>query len=143
MRKLANSDDFSTQITSSYVFQFSLGPQIVSPMYLPLLFQNTGTPIAFLSSKDNNFDSSCLVPGCDTNDTHYGESWIKYAVPGTTEKDSFKPKQCIRFTRNEQVSQCGPEMFTNHQEVCDKWIFKEGERTIVNDVRLSFCRICQ
>lgn len=50
------------------------------------------------------------------------------------------PLQCQRFLRNYNVSApewgdvCRKEMFTNETERCSKWIFDEGERTIVNDV---------
>lgn len=80
----------------------------------------------------------CIVPDCERTGK-YDEDWVQFAVPGTFDKTGFSPQHCYRFLRNYSVSvddKCVADMFTADRERCDKWIFDDGERTIVNDVSL-------
>lgn len=86
----------------------------------------------------------CEVPGCDTNDSSYDPYWLRWAIPSKSENNFYTPEKCALYQyttdRSNDVdhgnSTCVPEAFdVNHKIMtCDKWVFGETDRTIVNDV---------
>ncbi|XP_059619885.1 solute carrier family 22 member 3 isoform X2 [Phlebotomus argentipes] len=87
----------------------------------------------------------CFVPNCDDPiDPIYDESWIDYAVPGSTDsRGIFTPEQCQLFVQDNSTlsrqhslttfEQCPPNIFTSHIEECNQWVFDQSERTIVQE----------
>lgn len=83
----------------------------------------------------------CFVPECDDNlNPNYEEPWLVHALPSSTKKGSgmFVPEQCERFETNQtniwSGDKCPGEWFSDNRLTCDRWVFDNYERTIVNDV---------
>lgn len=85
----------------------------------------------------------CFVPECDDpNHTKYNEPWVSASVPGTPDSTGlFIPEQCLRYefplNNGNSSYQCGKEMSIKNQIKCDRWVFDENERTIVNDWKIT------
>ena len=83
----------------------------------------------------------CIIDEC--NDTNYNEAWVKDVIPGEISKSSgfFVPEHCTRYKFvNESIpiaenGTCLAHWFEHDKVQCNKFIFEENERTIVNDVR--------
>lgn len=90
------------------------------------------------------FLNRCLVPECDDqHNPNYDEPWVIHAVPSSTKGFStFMPEQCERFESNRTMSWTGKECpagaFSKRRLTCDRWVFDNYERTIVNDVCFLF-----
>lgn len=83
----------------------------------------------------------CEIPQCDTIDSTYNPDWLRYTIP--FRKDSNEPQKCLKYRFVQKINEtddftndtCVPSDFDiNSQEKCNKWVFGETERTIVNDV---------
>lgn len=92
---------------------------------------------------NGSFNCRCLVPECESlESSRYNEDWVKNILPGTTSVSGvFQPDVCKKYVfRNESDTTtrlngtCPAEWFSPEEERCDKWVFDENERTIVNDV---------
>lgn len=62
-----------------------------------------------------------------------------HAIPSNNRSSSvFVPEQCERFDANRTTNftgnECPDEWFGEKRLSCDRWVFDESERTIVNDV---------
>jgi hypothetical protein len=82
------------------------------------------------------------VPECDSPETKFNEDWVKDVLPGSFSESSgkFVPEFCTKFVyNNNSVTNenkiCPASWFGDKEERCDRWVFDETERTIVNDVR--------
>lgn len=82
------------------------------------------------------------MPECDSPETKFDEVWVKDVLPGSISESSgnFVPEFCSKFVFNDSSETrmngtCLASWFSDKQEKCDRWVFDEGERTIVNDVR--------
>lgn len=79
------------------------------------------------------------MPGCDdANNPKYDEPWVSAVVPGSTESTGlFTPEQCNRYELpNEHGNStyvCGREIADKKQITCNRWVFDQYERTIVED----------
>lgn len=70
---------------------------------------------------------------------------MQHAVPGTLRgQETFIPEQCQYYEREANLSssttissdECPAHWFSDRISHCERWIFDDNERTIVNDVRL-------
>lgn len=83
----------------------------------------------------------CEVPLCDTNDPSYDTPWLRYAIPPKSDVDPDTLQKCsmyefINATDGNENSTCESKMFDRRFiKQCDRWVFGETEKTIVNDVR--------
>jgi hypothetical protein len=82
------------------------------------------------------------VPECDSTETKFDEKWVKGALPGSFSESSgnFIPEFCSKFVFNNnsvanENETCLASWFDDKTERCDRWVYDEAERTIVNDVR--------
>lgn len=81
------------------------------------------------------------MPECDSlQHPKYDEEWVKDVLPGSISESSqnFVPEFCSKFIfKNDSLANatCTSEWFEHEEERCDRWVFDESERTIVNDVR--------
>jgi len=89
----------------------------------------------------NCFDfSRCEIPQCDIENPIYDPVWLDRVVP--FKEKNIQPYKCLKYhyrqTNGSDVpanSTCNFEAFdVNSKEKCNKWVFGETERTIVNDV---------
>lgn len=89
----------------------------------------------------------CEIPQCDTDNPSYNQDWLNLAIPINNRTN--EPYKCLKYhyipqTTNEMnisaYSICMQEAFNvNRKEKCNKWVFDDIEKTIVNDVsRRSF-----
>ena len=67
---------------------------------------------------------------------------MKHVLPGTVSASSgnFVPDFCSKYVFNSSLvinenETCSENWFDDTQERCNRWVFDENERTIVNDVR--------
>ncbi|GJQ86218.1 hypothetical protein Trydic_g8919 [Trypoxylus dichotomus] len=82
-----------------------------------------------------NLDYRCKVPECDAPSTEFEPPWLQNAIPF---KDDT-PANCERFQHiNVTLAQeCSAEQFDqNIVEGCTEFVYKTGERTILNDFDL-------
>lgn len=87
---------------------------------------------------------SCHIPDCDNQiDPIYDQPWVQHAVPGTLRgQDTFVPEQCEYYEREANQSssttvtsnECPAYWFSDRVSHCERWVFDDNERTIVNDV---------
>lgn len=90
--------------------------------------------------------SRCIIDECESaSDARYNQPWVKDVLPGEISKSSgvFVPANCERFqflndTWSPENGSCLAHWFNHEKIACNKWIFEEGERTIVNDVRMKY-----
>jgi hypothetical protein len=86
------------------------------------------------------------VPECDRQPVpNFHEEWIKDVLPGTVSATTgnFIPENCFKYNFTAEINQslpfengtCPAFWFENDNVKCNRWVFEEGERTIVNDVR--------
>ena len=88
------------------------------------------------------FSLRCVVEECESLDSaKYNENWVKDVLPGKVSEITglFVPEHCLRYkfenTTNETFEGiCQPHWFSHETIPCNRWVFEEGERTIVNDV---------
>lgn len=80
------------------------------------------------------------MPGCDdANNPNYNEPWVSAVVPGTTDSNGlFVPEQCMRYelpnVNNSSPSYvCGRELPTKEVIQCDRWVYDQYEKTIVEE----------
>jgi len=79
---------------------------------------------------------------CDTDNPSYNPHWLNLAIPFN--ENSKEPYKCLMYHHVSQTtnmknistnSTCKRESFSvNNKKKCNKWVFGETERTIVNDV---------
>lgn len=84
----------------------------------------------------------CEIPQCDTNNPSYNPEWLNQTIPYN--KIANEPYKCLMYryvsqTTNGTVisanSMCREGSFNvSSKKKCNKWVFDEMERTIVNDV---------
>lgn len=87
---------------------------------------------------------SCHIPDCDNPSVPiYDEPWVQHAVPGTLRgQNTFVPEQCEYYEREANQSstitatsdECPAHWFSDRVSRCERWVFDDTERTIVNDV---------
>lgn len=84
--------------------------------------------------------SRCEIPECDIENPIYDPVWLNRVVP--FKEKNIQPYKCLKYhyrqANGSDVSAnntCNFEAFdVNSKEKCNKWVFGETERTIVNDV---------
>jgi len=87
----------------------------------------------------------CEIPQCDTKNPSYNPDWLNQAIPFN--ENYNEPYKCLMYryvaltTNSTDISAnstCKPESFNlSSKKKCNKWVFGETERTIVNDVSQS------
>lgn len=89
----------------------------------------------------------CIVDECESLDNaKYDQNWVKDIVPGKISESTgrFVPDHCKKYKFDNstqalnQTEICEPHRFSHEKVSCNRWIFEEGERTIVNDVRVEY-----
>lgn len=88
----------------------------------------------------------CIVEECESLDNaKYDQKWVKDVLPGkiSENSDRFIPEHCMRHKfdnttnlTNRSNGLCEAHWFDHEKISCNKWVFEEGERTIINDVRI-------
>lgn len=87
-------------------------------------------------------EKRCFVPECDDPvKPKYDQPWVHSTMPGTVDSNGlFTPEQCIRYEiphgSNDGVNQtyeCGREIPNKRQVTCDRWVYDEYEKTIVEE----------
>jgi hypothetical protein len=90
-----------------------------------------------------NYNSfRCEIPQCDIDNPSFNVDWLNMTIPFN--KRSNEPYKCLKYhyiprtVKGANISTngtCMQEAFNvNRREKCDKWVFEDVERTIVNDV---------
>ncbi|XP_025207541.1 solute carrier family 22 member 21-like [Melanaphis sacchari] len=104
-----------------------------------LMYSNI-SPLSYaISSSDLKY--RCEIPQCDTDNPSYNADWLNLAIPFNNK--SNEPYKCLRYhyisqatngTNTSANSTCMRGAFNvNRKEKCNKWVYEEKERTIVND----------
>lgn len=87
------------------------------------------------------------MPECESlGSARYDQDWVKDVLPGSISESSgnFVPEVCLKYlpkndTGDWQANEtCASDWFETNTEKCNRWVFDEGERTIVNDVSSTF-----
>lgn len=80
------------------------------------------------------------MPECDdANNPNYNEHWVSSVVPGKTDAIGlFSPEQCIRYEipdtgGNSSSYVCGRDLPYEKEIRCDRWVFDNYEKTIVEE----------
>ncbi|XP_050535666.1 solute carrier family 22 member 4-like isoform X2 [Daktulosphaira vitifoliae] len=113
-------------------------------MGLVLMYSNI-SPLSYaITASDLKY--RCEIPQCDHGDTTYKPDWLRNAVPFKDNMDEpFKCHKYHEVTQNINGTEesfyknasCLPDAFdTNSEERCDRWIFDDKEKTIVNDFNI-------
>ncbi|CAI6355684.1 unnamed protein product [Macrosiphum euphorbiae] len=108
-------------------------------MGLVLMFSNI-SPLSYaITAGDLKY--RCEIPQCDTNNPSYNPEWLNQTIPYN--KIANEPYKCLMYryvsqTTNGTVisanSMCREGSFNvSSKKKCNKWVFGEMERTIVND----------
>ncbi|XP_022167888.1 solute carrier family 22 member 21-like isoform X1 [Myzus persicae] len=109
-------------------------------MGLVLMYSNI-SPLSYaVTASDLKY--RCEVPQCDIDNPIYEPDWLNRVIP--FKEKSIEPYKCLKYhykqTNGTDVSAnktCNFDAFdVNSREKCNKWVFGETERTIVNDFGL-------
>ncbi|XP_025209234.1 solute carrier family 22 member 21-like isoform X2 [Melanaphis sacchari] len=110
-------------------------------MGLVLMYSNI-SPLSYaITASDLKY--RCEIPQCDIENPVYKPVWLERVVPFN--EKTIEPYKCLKYhyqpTTNGTVSStndtCNFEAFdVNSKEKCNKWVFDETERTILNDFGL-------
>lgn len=86
----------------------------------------------------------CFVEECESIESaKYDANFVKDVLPGkiSESSDRFIPEHCMRYKfdnatilTNRRNGACEAHWFDHEKIPCNKWVFEEGERTIINDV---------
>uniref|UniRef100_A0A2S2PLV9 Solute carrier family 22 member 21 n=1 Tax=Schizaphis graminum TaxID=13262 RepID=A0A2S2PLV9_SCHGA len=104
-----------------------------------LMYSNI-SPLSYaISASDLKY--RCEIPQCDIDNPSFNADWLNMTIPFN--KRSNEPYKCLKYhyiprtVKGANISTngtCMPEAFNvNRREKCDKWVFEDTERTIVND----------
>ncbi|XP_025421175.1 solute carrier family 22 member 21-like isoform X2 [Sipha flava] len=111
-------------------------------MGLVLMYSNI-SPLSYaITASDLKY--RCEIQQCDSNNTSYNPDWLRIAVPFKDPDSYNEPYKCVKYNYNLPPSELGklnntclPKFFdTNSHQKCDKWVFDDTERTIVNDFNI-------
>ncbi|XP_027853755.2 solute carrier family 22 member 21-like isoform X2 [Aphis gossypii] len=108
-------------------------------MGLVLMYSNI-SPLSYaITASDLNY--RCEIPQCDDiENPEYKPTWLERVVPFN--EKTIEPYKCLKLhyqpiingTVTSTNGTCNYDAFDrNSKEKCNKWIFLETERTIVND----------
>ncbi|CAH1732788.1 solute carrier family 22 member 21-like isoform X2 [Aphis gossypii] len=106
---------------------------------LVLMYSNI-SPLSYaITASDLKY--RCEIPQCDTDNPSYNQDWLNLAIPVNNRTN--EPYKCLKYhyipqntnkTNISANSTCMQGAFNvNRKEKCNKWVFDEMERTIVND----------
>lgn len=83
------------------------------------------------------------MPDCDhPTDPIFNEPWVPNMVPGQIDSSGlFTAEQCERYELpsdrtinfNRTIDECSTPLTTKRPMRCDRWVFDEHEKTIVNE----------
>lgn len=81
----------------------------------------------------------CVVPGCDTDSSHYDEPWLPFSVP--SDNDGVSSCQVFQRSNVSSSGQCSADMFTDQVDECDQYIMDDSlfSSTVVSEWDL----VCQ
>lgn len=67
----------------------------------------------------------------------YEVPWLENAIPPAADGGVYQPSQCSHYSPLANLTKglCRAEQFESNIVSCDRWVFKDNERTIVGEVR--------